>query len=180
VNSKLLKLMQKYDSKVGPQINLVKLPLNTRYTFELDQNADWIRTILDEMNEHSELPSMALKDTFLKISGEVEKKSRPEMGEFLLVEGTVEAKYATECVRTLRPMKIDMSVDFMICFVDESYATTELFADADETWVEGNTYELYFYTKRTVQFQEMIHEQIFLNYEQYPVLDPDAKLPGVL
>jgi uncharacterized metal-binding protein YceD (DUF177 family) len=172
--------MQKYDSKVAPQINLVKLPLNTRYEFELDQNAEWLKTILDEMNENSELPKMALNDTFLTLKGEIEKKSRLEMGEFLLVEGTIEAKYATECVRTLRPMKLEMSVEIKICFVDESFATTELFSDADETWVEGQTYELYFYNKRTVMFQDMIHEQIFLNYEQYPVLDPDAKLPGVL
>jgi hypothetical protein len=40
-------------------------------------------------------------------------------------------------------------------------------------------YEIYFYNKRTVEFQEMLHEQIFLNYDQYPVLDADSKLEGV-
>jgi hypothetical protein len=58
-------------------------------------------------------------------------------------------------------------------------ATTELFEDLDETWVENDTYEIYLYKKRTVDFKEMIHEQIFLHYEHYPILDHNAKLLGV-
>jgi hypothetical protein len=30
-----------------------------------------------------------------------------------------------------------------------------------------------------VEFKEMLHEQIFLNYEQYPILDTESKLKGV-
>ena len=101
------------------------------------------------------------------------------MNEFLLAKGHIEADYVTECVRTLKPMKMQLNVPFKICFVDETLATTELFANLDETWIENDTYEIYFYNKRTVDFQEMIHEQIYLNYNQYPVLDADAKLLGV-
>ena len=101
------------------------------------------------------------------------------MSEFLLVTGTIEATYATECVRTLKPMKVELEIPFKVIFIDETLATSDLFADIDETWVENDTYEIYFYNKRTVNFMDMIHEQIFLNYNQYPVLDADAKLLGV-
>lgn len=173
--------MQKHENKVGAQINLIKLPVNNIFEFDLDQSTDWVREILMEMNENAttKKPEAFLAETSLSIVGEIEKKNKLEFGEFLLVRGDIEAEYATECVRTLKPMKVKLSVPFKCCFVDEAMATTELFADLDETWVENDTYEVYFYNKRTVNFQEMIHEQIYLNYDQYPVLDADAKLLGV-
>lgn len=173
--------MQKHDHKIGAQINLIKLPMNTRYEYEFDENTDWVKNILIELNENAseKTPEEWLKETNLVVFGEVEKKTKPEMGEFLLVTGTIEADYATECVRTLKTMKKELDVPFKICFVDESYASSELFADADETWVDNEVYELYFYDKRMVNLQEMIHEQVFLNYDQYPVLDAESKLEGV-
>ena len=174
--------MQKTDHKIGAQINLIKLPLNAGFEFEFDQNnTDWVKNILIELNEKAtdKSPEEWLKETNLVVFGTIEKKSKPEMGEFLLLTGTIEADYATECIRTLKPMKKELDVPLRICFVDESYATSELFADADETWVDNEVYELYFYQKRIVNLQETIHEQVFLNYDQYPVLDADSKLDGV-
>lgn len=173
--------MQNNDNKIGAEINLIKLPSNTVFEFEFDQDTDWIRDILIELNENAtdKTPEMYLKETQLVVLGEVEKKNSLEMGEHLLIRGQIEADYATECVRTLKPMKVELTIPFKVVFIDESLATSELFAEIDETWVENDTYEIYFYTKRTVNFQEMIHEQTFLNYNQYPVLDADAKLLGV-
>jgi uncharacterized protein len=173
--------MQKQDNKVAAQINLIKLPANTKYEFDLDQSTDWVKDILIELNENAteKSPEEYLEETSLFISGEIEKKNKPEMSEYLLVSGTIEADYVTECVRTLKPMKVELNVPFKICFLDESLATTELYSDQDETYVDNDIYELYFYNKRTVNFQEMIHEQVFLNYEQYPVLDADCKLEGL-
>jgi hypothetical protein len=49
----------------------------------------------------------------------------------------------------------------------------------DETYVDNEVYEIYFYDKRTIDFQSMIHEQIFLHLDLYPILDADSKLEGV-
>lgn len=173
--------MQKNDNKIGAQINLIKLPANIPFEYEFDQSTDWVKEFLVEMNENAteKSPEAYLDETSLHIFGEVEKKNKPDMGEFLLVKGTIEATYVTECVRTLKTMTKDLDVDFKVCFIDESYASSELFAEIDETYVDNDVYEIYFYNKRTVDFQEMIHEQIFLNYDQYPVLDADSKLEGV-
>lgn len=172
--------MNKQD-KVGAKINLIKLPANNPILFELDQETDWVKEFLMEMNENAteKTPEEYLEETSIFISGEMEKKNKPDMGEFLLVKGTIEVDYVTECVRTLKPMTVQLDVPFKIIFVDESLATSELFAEIDETYVENDVYEIYFYNKRTVDFQEMLHEQIFLNYDQYPVLDADSKIDGV-
>lgn len=167
--------------KIGAKINLIKLPANNPLLFELDQETDWVREFLMEMNENAteKSPEAYLDDTSIFISGEIEKKNKSDMGEFLLVKGVIEADYVTECVRTLKPMTVQLDVPFKVIFVDEALATSELFAEIDETWVENDVYEIYFYNKRTVDLQEMLHEQIFLNYNQYPVLDAESKLQGV-
>jgi uncharacterized metal-binding protein YceD (DUF177 family) len=172
--------MNKQD-KIASKINLIKLPANNPFLFELDSETDWVKEFLLEMNENAseKTPEEYLNDTSIFISGEMEKKNKPDLGEFLLVKGTIEADYVTECVRTLKPMTVQLDVPFKIIFVDESLATSELFAEIDETFVENDVYEIYFYNKRTVEFQEMLHEQIFLNYNQYPVLDAESKLDGV-
>jgi uncharacterized metal-binding protein YceD (DUF177 family) len=172
--------MNKQD-KVTAKINLIKLAANNPISFELDQDTDWVKEFLIEMNENAteKSPEEYLKETSIFISGEMEKKNKTDLGEFLLVKGTIEADYATECVRTLKPMTVQLDVPFKVIFVDESLASSELFAEIDETYVENDVYEIYFYNKRTVDFQEMLHEQIFLNYNQYPVLDADSKLTGV-
>lgn len=172
--------MNKQD-RVGSQINLIKLPANTPVLINLDKETEWVREFLQEMNENAthKSPTELLNETFLTISGEYVKKNRQDMGEYLLFKGEIKASYVTECVRTLNPMSVDLEVPLKVCFVDESLATTELFNEMDETYVDNDVYELYFYNKRLVEFAEMIHEQIFLNYEQYPILDAECNIEGV-
>jgi uncharacterized metal-binding protein YceD (DUF177 family) len=169
------------NDKVSAKINLIKIPANNPILFDLDTNTDWVREFLLEMNENAteHSPEHYLKETTLSISGEIEKKMKVDMGEFLIAKGTITSEYATECVRTLKPMKVGLEVPFKVAFIDESLATTELFADIDQTYVENDVYDIYFYNKRTVDLEEMLHEQIFLNYDQYPVLDAESKLIGV-
>lgn len=172
--------MQKHE-KIGAQINLLKLATNQALDFEFEHDVDWIQEMLVELNENAtdKSPEEWLKETTLVAFGEMTKKDKPDMGEYLLVKGTIEATYATECVRTLKPMKKDLDINFKVAFIDQAMAESELFKDLDETWIDNEVYEIYFYDKRTIEFKDMIHEQIFLNVDQYPILDADSKLEGV-
>ena len=68
--------MQKNESKVGAQINLIKIAPNSVIEFEIDQNTEWVKDILMEMNENAtdKTPAAYLADTNLVIFGEIEKK----------------------------------------------------------------------------------------------------------
>ena len=68
--------MQKNESKVGAQINLIKIAPNSVIEFEIDQNTEWVKDILMEMNENAtdKTPAAHLADTNLVIFGEIEKK----------------------------------------------------------------------------------------------------------
>lgn len=169
--------MQKHE-KIGAKINLIKIVANTPIEFEFDQETDWVRDFLIELNENAtdKTPEQNLLETAIYIKGTIEKKNKTDMSEILLVKGQIEVDYVTECVRTLKPMTVQLDVPFKVVFVDESLATSELFEGIDETYIDNDTYEIYFYNKRTIDFDDMLHEQIFLNYEQYPILDAEAKL----
>lgn len=169
------------NEKIGAQINLLKIAANAELDYEFDQGIDWIKEMLLELNENAsdKAPEEWLKETSLVVFGEMTKKDKPDMGEYLLVKGTIEATYATECVRTLKPMKKDLDIPFKVCFLDQELAETELFKEVDETYVDNEVYEIYFYDKRTVDLQAMVHEQIFLNVDLYPILDADSRLDGV-
>jgi hypothetical protein len=70
--------MQKHENKVSAQINLIKLPANTVFEFELDHETDWLKEMLLEMNEHAtdKKPDVYLKETHLHVYGEIEKKNK--------------------------------------------------------------------------------------------------------
>jgi uncharacterized metal-binding protein YceD (DUF177 family) len=159
-------------------INIIKVQLNNEQHYQLDIEQDWIKELLIEMNEHAteKKPEEYLEDTFLDIDLTITKKYKEEMGEYLLVNGAMSSTYATECIRTLKPMTMDLDLEFRACFLDEKFEKDELYVDIDEVFEDGEVYELYFFSKNTIKLQEMIHEQIYLQYNQYPVLDPDAKL----
>ncbi len=159
---------------------LLKLQLNILTPFEMtEENEEWVKEILMEMNENAtdKTPEENLEETYLHISGNYTKKFSAENGEYLLMDFRVQTDYNTQCVRTLAPMNETMDIEFKICFINEDLAKAEQFAEIDETYFDGNVYEIYFYNKKAAGIQEMIHEQIYLNYNQYPVLDAESKLP---
>lgn len=173
--------MQKQE-RISAQINLLKLPANNTFEFTLDKTTDWMGEILKELNENATEKSVEeyLEETSLKFTGEITKKNKSDLGEYVLLKGQISGDYATECVRTLKSMKMDLNFDLKICFLDESLAKTELYEDVDETYVDNDIYQVYFYQKRSIDLKETLHEQIFLNVEPYPILDADSKLEGTL
>jgi uncharacterized metal-binding protein YceD (DUF177 family) len=174
--------MLKQDNKIGPEINLVKIPGNNQFEFHFDKKTPWIQEILNELNENaSEVSEEDLKlKTHFELSGHLEKKNKADLGEYMLIEGVISTTYYTECIRTLKPMTVDLEVPFKICFLDESMEDSEMVQDTDEIWTDNQIYEIYFYSKRTIPFKDMVHEQVFLNYNQYPILDADSPLAGVI
>ncbi len=163
------------------ELGLLKLPLNVETEFEMNEETEeWVKSILLEMNENAsdKTPAENLEETYLHISGRMTKKFTSENGEYLLMSVRIQTEYNTECVRTLKPMSESMDLEFNVCFINETLATSELFAEIDETYLDGAVYEIYFYNKKTANIQEMVHEQIYLNYNQYPILDAESDIPG--
>lgn len=161
------------------KLNVSKFPLNSKQTYELDEQNSWVKSILLELNENAEnkLPEEYLEDSFLKLHLEIEKKHRGSYGEYLLITGVVDTEFFTQCVRTLNEMKDSLHTEFKACIIDEVFEKSEEFADQVDIFMDNEVYELHFYENRIANIREIVHEQIYLNVNQYPVSDYDAELP---
>ena len=171
-------MTERREQTLEAKLNLIKFPTNTALTYELDENVMWVQNLLREMNETAtdKKPDEWLLETSLHIQIELTKKFKNEYGEYLLAKGNFQCTFATESVRTLNPVKETMDVDFKACFLHEPLLKTEEFEDIDETWIDGDTYTIYPYVKSTADIAEMLHEQLFLHRNPYPVAEGEEEV----
>lgn len=171
-------MMTPLETTLEARINMAKLPLNSRLNFKLDKKQNWLKDILLEMNENAKdrTPEEWLNETEITLELELMKCFKGEIGEYLLVTGHLEASYATECVRTLKPMKENLTADFKSCFAPEALLSSEEYAETGEIWTDNHTWELYGYERHHVELFEMVREQAYLNYNYYPRIDADGPL----
>lgn len=163
------------------ELNITKFAQNQEKFYSLDSSQDWVRELLLELNENAddETPEDYLKQTDIQLALDISKKFDAREGEKLLVRGRVTADYITRCVRSLEIMKDSVDIEIRSCFLDSSLQDNDMYVDQTETFQENEMYDLYFYDNKQVKLAEMVHEQIFLNYNQYPVADPEAELSWV-
>lgn len=170
---------QLLDSKNTKGILTVsKFPMDSAQEYKFDKSQPWIKDILLELNENvdTKLPEEYLEDSFVRADIKIEKKFKQSYGEYLLVSGSVETEYFTQCVRTLNEMKDSLEVEFKACYLDCVYEENEELQDQVDIYMDGEVHELYFYENKSANFKLLVHEQIYLNYNQYPVSDHDAEL----
>lgn len=166
------------ENRLNATLNINKFPTNQTRFYELDKSQDWMTQILTELNEKASDKSdqEKLDQTSIECHLSVTKKQKAHMGNYLVVTGNFKAEFLTECVRTLEEMRDTVETEIKACFVPRYLETEESFQDQTEVFEQDQMLELYFYDKGDIQLSEMIHEQVYLNVNQYPVLDPDAKL----
>lgn len=159
------------------KLGISKLVNNKTYFYEVNKDQDWVREILNELNENAEPGNIELENTDLRISLELTKKYKSFEGEFFLVKGRAEANYITRCVKSLEEILFSFEVDLKACFVDGALEKDDAYHEQLETFQENEMFELYFYDKKQIDIHSMVNEQIFLNVEQYPIKDSNVENP---
>jgi|LULF01.1.fsa_nt_gb uncharacterized protein len=169
----------KEENKLDKKVNIVKFPKNTTKFYLLDQKQDWVKELLLELNEKAQEHSQEfyLENSHLNIQLTLTKSYNKEFGDVLFCKGSVKSLFTTQCVRTLQEMQDSLDFSFMSCFVDKSLKNNEDLLEHMEVYEDQNIYDAYFQEKGFADIYEMIHEQIYLNINQYPILDPDSPLP---
>jgi uncharacterized protein len=169
----------KAENKLDGKLNLNKFPASTTKFYELNHEQDWLKTLLLELSEKVEEKSIEEKMASTNISAEFEiiKKFKQEYGDYILIKGHVIANYLAQCVRTLEWMDETVEIEVQVAFLAGHLEKTEAFQDLLEIYETGDMYELYYFQKGIADIEEMIHEQIFLHVNQYPIKDSEAPLP---
>ncbi len=161
------------------KLNLAKIGLNTVIKARATKETPWLLDLLKELNEKASalLPaSVVLAQSQIELVSEITKRFKGEIGEYLLVKGTLTATYATECVRTLKPMTESLSAEFKVCFAPKALLESEEYAESAEIWTDNDTWELYGYERHQIDIAEMVHEQAYLNYNYYPRIEEEKAL----
>ena len=73
-------------------------------------------------------------------------------------------------------MRDSVEIEIKSCFLDSVLQDNDMYVDQTETFQENEMFDLYFYENKLVKLSEMIHEQVFLNFNEYPVKDAETEL----
>jgi uncharacterized protein len=73
-------------------------------------------------------------------------------------------------------MNDSLELEIKICFLTIHLEKEESFTEQLEIFENNDMYELYFYKKGFADIGEMIHEQVYLNLNEYPIKDAEASL----
>lgn len=176
-----------YNSLKG-LLNIAKIPLNSTQEFDVNKDADWVTSLLTELNENATTKDSLdyLQNSYLNINLQITKKFKGSLGEYILVQGKVETEYFTECIRTSEEMTEELDFEFKAAFIDSAHQDEPEYKEETEIYLDNDLYELYFYQNRTCDLKEMVHELIFLYLNQYPIKDAatplnnDIELGGTL
>lgn len=151
------------------KIDLTRLQRDLVYDFDLDKNSEWLRELLAEMCENSDLDAdEAIEQSTISLKGTLKKTNVPTFQDVTLMEYTFSANYATQSVNELKHMLQTLEYEASVCFLHDSYQSDEAYKEETELFVENKMYELYFSEKGKANVQAAIHEQTFLNYDYYP------------
>ena len=168
----------KVENQLPSKINVIKFPQNTKKYYELTPKQDWVRELLLELNEKADgkSPEEYLEDSNLQVELKIKKNFNKEFGDLLLVKLNLTTQFHTQCIRTLENMEDSLEVSVNTCFMDKKNESNEELSEELEIYEDQEVHELYFYEKGFADLKEMIHEQIYLNINQYPVKDAETPL----
>ena len=163
------------DNSLPGLVTISKVPSDNEVDYKLDKSVDWVLELLNELNKKGDfIPAERLiGSSHLDIDLKLKRNFTKEFGDYLLMDVKLDTEYHTECVRTLMPMKDTLKLEFKCCFLDKSFETDEKYVELTEIYMEKDVYELVFYGKKQANIKDAIHEQIYLNMNSYPVLNPD-------
>lgn len=150
--------------------------------FELDQNVDWVRELLTELNENAVEKSEEayLDQTDLDIKLKLKSFHEHAIGLVLLAEAEVKAHYATSCTLSLTEMFEDTHFTVKGCFLPEHLENAEEYEEATELFLAGELRELHYLKNGLADLKEFIHEHLYLNINPYPKLDFDEDEDGLM
>lgn len=169
--------MNKFD-KIDAEVNILLLKPNEESVYKLNKSQDWLEGLLNELNDKvsERTTEQYLADSEINLDITLKRVHHQPFGNVLICRGHLEVSFFTECVRTLKEMKDEISIDFKACFIPNHFAEDEEYEDLDETFVDNDVHEVHFSENNIANLKEMTHELIYLNINQYPVIDEDGPI----
>jgi uncharacterized protein len=153
----------------GEKISVAKLPLDTTQEFSVDQSTPWVAEILEEICEGKSGVGE------LTVEFQVTRGQSSELDEYIWIAAEVDFQGHRTCVRCLEPTLKPGHLEFEACVLDANLENNELYQESETVVCQNREMELYFYEQRMVNLKQILHEQIFVHYDYYPLHAEDCK-----
>jgi hypothetical protein len=161
-------------------IFMKKLRSLETYETSWDQKSPWVKELLLELNEKAEdlSDTLKLENSQLQIHLQFQKKQKMNSGDYLICELHVNTQFLTHCSQSFQLMKDNIEFSLKACFLHPELTESEECKDQTEYFTDGAVYELYFLNEvGNAPLKELVHEQLFLNLNYFPVLEsPEHKI----
>lgn len=155
-------------------IKLGKYSFDETVDYELDENCHWVNGLLDELEEGTDRSEEDYKQGAISCNLTLKRKSGKPFGDHLLVKGDMKASYTTPCVRCLKLTPLTVDFDFQTCFIPSHLEKEPEFEELDEIFTENEEFALYFHNKGDADIAEMVHENLFMNVDHFPLHHKDC------
>lgn len=148
-------------------ISVKALPQGRSQDYSFDEKTDWVQEILDELNEDVTENDIASNENFLKVELGLLRKSDGTHGDYLILEGNVEAQYVTNCVVSGNVMTESQETEIFAAVLEKGIIKDLELEEATELFINDAEYDLYDYEFK-VDLKSIIREYIFLYKNYYP------------
>ncbi len=154
-------------------LRISKVPFGQPKSLYLDNSTPWMGNILEEICDHYEIDHEHKGNCSFEL--DVLRKKDFELGDHLIINGTLNLAYSASCIRCLDVFKEEIQADVALVILEESYSKREEYEDVDELYVEEKERELYFYNRGQLDIKELARELAILELNPLPLHDAECK-----
>ena len=148
------------------RVNKVRIDEVKQYN--IDQNTQWLRSVLLELLTDNGLGEEDLNDSFIKLSIKMDKEHFDEYGEVLFCEGEIDLKYTDLSVTTGDPITQELTIPVASAFLEQHNEKKHHLEDEISIFFGEQEWDLYYYSNNQADFLPVVHEYVFLNKNPYP------------
>lgn len=157
------------------KLSVNKLPLNKNFEITIDHALPWMKALLTELNEEVGAKQIISPSNQgeLKFEGSYYKKNKSEYGDFVIITGTLSARYFTSCSQSGKTMQDEIVAECNACILSESFKVNPDYKDEIELYVDAEMRDLFFQKHSYVLLNEVFHEYLYLNKNPYPRINKE-------
>ncbi len=133
----------------------------------IDEKTDWVKKILEELNEEVDSEDINGETSYLKLDLELIRDEKDALGDYLLINGEIDTQYLAYCVKTYDVIECILKTEIDAVILHKEMETKLQLDESTSLFIDDRDYEVFYYDKQ-IELAPVIHEFIFLNKDPYP------------
>lgn len=166
--------------KLPSSLKFNKLPMDNSLEFELDNSNEWMAELLHELalktlSPDSDEITGPHPESYINLKLQLTRRHNGTYRDHVVVNGEMEVRYHSYCVRCLEPMELTFDHNFAACYIPQDLEESPEYAEATHLFCDDQELELYFHEKGMINLKELVHEHLFLMIDEFPLHAEDCK-----